>query len=461
MKKLMQLIIFCLSMWSSMNAYFGLFDPSFNAGTIVANLFDISGDFIIGMRIDTSNDKIVVVGEKESDDPTSAAILVFNANGTPDTSFNGTGKRFDANTVVLAGDLSEYRDVAIDASGNYVATGLIFKLAEAQARGVVARYTPTGSRDTTFGGGSGFVVSPFVDDSGPFNSVAIQTDGKIVVGSNNINAFPTNELRLLRYDTAGVLDPGFGAGGTFSFPAPPGAGSTQISHIALQSDGAILVVGQEDDLRYLARVTTAGALDGGFGVGGEVIGIAGESRFVAPQSDGTIFVVEANAAGDAGNLARYTATGAPDVTFNGTGSVALPTNFVAQTLNVQSDGKLLLGGFISSLSKVVDAIIRLNSDGSLDTTFGPPQDPIFFSTNALTFESPGVFLITTRMAFQSTGGLIIFSRALGGADLYQLKRVLFSEVSGSGGGDGPVTPSTEGSLFDHKDSTLRRILRQK
>ena len=80
---------------------------------------------------------------------------------------------------------------------------------------ILFRYNTDGSLDTTFGGGDGIVTTSLgtIDDRGV--SIEIQADGHIVVGGFTIVSPADYDTALLRYDTNGDLDPGFGGGNGF------------------------------------------------------------------------------------------------------------------------------------------------------------------------------------------------------------------------------------------------------
>ena len=107
---------------------------------------------------------------------------------------------------------------------------------------VVARYLENGNLDPTFGTG-GVVTDPAGLVNG--NGLALMPDGKIVVGGATSDAGPSSNIRVVRYDANGVLDPAFGC------TAPPcaGYGDAVDSAIgisaALQADLKIVVVGTQ------------------------------------------------------------------------------------------------------------------------------------------------------------------------------------------------------------------------
>jgi uncharacterized delta-60 repeat protein len=202
-----------------------------------------------------------------------------------------------------------------------------------------------------------------------------QRDGKIVVAGHSLSDFS-----LARYNGDDSLDPTFGSGGkvTTDFGAVE-----QAMALAIQSDGRLIAAGERstegDEIRdiVLARYNWNGTLDVSFGVAGKVttdLGSNDVARALVIQGDGRIVV-----AGNSGTpsssrfaLVRYNTNGTLDGGFGSGGTVF--TTFTgadrANALVVQSDGRLVAAGQ-SSLSTDDDfALARYNRDGTLDTRFG-------------------------------------------------------------------------------------------
>jgi uncharacterized delta-60 repeat protein len=239
----------------------------------------------------------------------------------------------------------------------------------------VARYLSDGSPDATFGS-NGAVRTTFGAVVARGEAVAVQDDGKIIV-AGAIN-YGDSTAVLVRYNTDGTLDPGFGAGGIVLSPA------TWHSYhaIALLADGRILVVGSRSTNFLLARYLSDGTLDASFGDGGTVLTDVGGyhgfgARALALQADGKIL-----AGGAAQNgtylgcvLARYDSAGDLDASFGSGGIVKIPQQdgevCYLEALAVQSDGKILASGNHTSIgpgSARYFRLMRFNDDGSLDPT---------------------------------------------------------------------------------------------
>lgn len=237
----------------------------------------------------------------------------------------------------------------------------------------VVRYNTDGSFDLAFGSG-GIVVTGFYTAI----SVAIQSDGKIVVvGYSNANS--SYDFAVVRYNINGSLDTTFSAGGKVFTDVLPG--STDMAYsVVIQPDGKIIAaggIGTGDWYPYVAfvRYNVDGSLDTTFGIGGKVttgiFGFGDYGSLVALQPDGKIVVV--GHSGQSFAVVRYNTDGSLDNSF-GTGGIVttqFPYSSVAYSVAIQPDGKILaVGGEYYDLDPLGVAVARYNADGSLDTTFG-------------------------------------------------------------------------------------------
>ncbi|OFY86022.1 MAG: hypothetical protein A3F72_21500 [Bacteroidetes bacterium RIFCSPLOWO2_12_FULL_35_15] len=237
----------------------------------------------------------------------------------------------------------------------------------------------SGSLDNTFGTG-GKVTTPIGSSSSNGRSVAIQSDGKIVVAGHSNNG-ANYDFALARYNTDGSLDNTFGIGGKVATPI--GNSDDIGSLVSIQSDGKIVVVGYSNNSGNLdfalVRYNTDGSLDNTFGTGGKVLTNFGRSsaevRSAAIQSDGKIVVTGyCNTGGNSDfALVRYNSNGTLDNTFGLGGKVV--TSFgnyedVGYSVSIQSDGKIVVVGYSNNGADYDFALARYNSNGTLDNTFG-------------------------------------------------------------------------------------------
>ncbi|MCB8920828.1 MAG: hypothetical protein H6662_04515 [Ardenticatenaceae bacterium] len=268
----------------------------------------------------------------------------------------------DGFVVTDFGDFDVAVDVETQIDGKIVVSGGMFG---SPSNFAVARYHSDGSLDPTFGG-SGIVTTTLsAVDYG--RELALQSDGKIIVsGSSEVNG--NKDFALVRYNSDGSLDSSFDGDGVVITSISGSA--DEIWGIALQSDGKIVVSGDSDGGVTIARYNSDGSLDASFGSGG-IIAIPvgqGDGNAVRIQSDGKIVV--------AGQFAviRLNADGSLDTTFDSDGIAMIPTGdeaVWAWDLCLLPDGRIMAVGFRYKTSVDYDiAAVRFNSDGSLDNTFG-------------------------------------------------------------------------------------------
>jgi uncharacterized delta-60 repeat protein len=161
----------------------------------------------------------------------------------------------------------------------------------------LVRYNTNGTLDTSFD--SDGKVTTDIGSGDIAQSVAIQTDGKIVAAGYSNNGSNV-DFTLVRYNTDGTLDTTFDSDGKVTTAI--GSGTDQARSVAIQSDGKIVAAGFTGEMGgedvALVRYNTDGSLDTNFGTGGKVTTVVGTNDYaysVAIQSDGKIV-----AAGGAG-----------------------------------------------------------------------------------------------------------------------------------------------------------------
>jgi len=277
------------------------------------------------------------------------------------------------------GGIDEGKSVAVQSDGKIVVAGYA-GVGRADQIALV-RYNADGSLDKSFNG-SGKIITAVGDGDCHGGGLALQSDGKIVVAGYSFN--PTGkdraEFTALRYNADGTLDTGFGESGQVLTKI--GGKSDSANSVALQGDGKIVVGGyafapNNNDFA-VARYNANGTLDTAFNGTGKATADFSKldyGRSVAVQSDGKIVIAGDAAHGDgrAFAVARFNANGTPDISFNKTGKVTTDFgsgNAEARGVAVQSDGKIVVAGFASMDGTEKVALIRYNPDGTLDTSFG-------------------------------------------------------------------------------------------
>lgn len=271
--------------------------------------------------------------------------------------------------------LDNARSIAIQTDGKIVVAG--FADVGGDFDFAVVRYNTDGSLDNTFDS-DGKVTTPVGVSMDYAYSVAIQSDGKIVVvGQSNIGG--NNDFAVVRYNTNGSLDNTFDTDGKVTTPI--GAYSDVATFVTIQSDGKIVVVGSSNNVSgftefALVRYNTDGSLDNTLDTDGMLTTVVGNDDFAnsaAIQSDGKIVVVGYSDAGASYDFAlvRYNTDGSLDNSLDIDGMLTTSIgNFdEARSVAVQSDGKIVVAGRSNNGSNYDFSLVRYNSNGSLDNSF--------------------------------------------------------------------------------------------
>lgn len=213
----------------------------------------------------------------------------------------------------------------------------------------VARLSANGILDTDFAN-SGIVRTPISTSRLSFVDMAVQPDDRIVVLGNQQSSVPA----MVRYLPNGVLDASFGAGGKVLLGG--GNPSLNVSSMALQADGKIVMAGVNNGGFAVVRYLPNGSPDLGFGTAGLAV-LTIPSRIVGGgvvllQGDGKMIVtatVQNGSSSDFG-IVRFTPEGLPDLTFGRDGVVTIHVGSVdtASGATLQPDGNILLSGSVDN-----------------------------------------------------------------------------------------------------------------
>lgn len=313
----------------------------------------------------------------------------------------------------------------------------------------VARYLPNGSLDTSFNG-TGTATVDFASGFDGARSVLLRGDGKIIlVGSATTPGTDTSLAQLL---PNGTLDLGFNGDGKSSFSVSGNSEDPMAG--VLQSDGKVVVCGTLSDgtnnRMFVSRFKADGDPDAaGFGLlGANIAPFAGDSLGMATAmtGDNRILVVGTAIGGGAYDLAvaRFTSAGAVDNTFGGgTGGASLaagPGDDIANAVALQPDGKILVAGN-SKDGSLIDriAVGRFLANGTADPTFG---------TGGLVLADVGPgHDRALAVAIQPDGKILVFGRTdVGAGSHFVLLRLLGSGRLDPGFGlNGIVKSNLDGS----------------
>jgi uncharacterized delta-60 repeat protein len=273
-------------------------------------------------------------------------LTKLNSDGSKDTSFD-IGSGFNATVW----STSIQSDGKILVGGNFTTfTG--------ETNNRLIRLNSDGSKDTSFNIGSGF--------DNVVETVDIQSDGKVLVGGRFTTFSGASQNSLIRLNSDGSKDTSFNIGSGFSSPL-----DTELYSVVVQSDGKILVGGYFTTFsgasqNSLIRLNSDGSKDTSFNIGS---GIDFYIKSIAVQSDGKILVggyFTTFSGASQNSLIRLNSDGSKDTSFN----IGDGFDYIVETVVIQSDGKVLVGGdFETFTGTTQNRLIRLNSDGSKDTSF--------------------------------------------------------------------------------------------
>ncbi|MDX1907607.1 MAG: T9SS type A sorting domain-containing protein [Bacteroidia bacterium] len=290
---------------------------------------------------------------------------------------------------------------------------------------LLAKYTPAGRLDSTFSD-NGWVAFDYNGNTDQGYALARQADGNILLCGGVVRA--DRDWGILRVDSTGTPDPTFGDNGWALFDW---GGYDEAYDLLVQPDGYILVCGTGNFDFALARLKPNGTLDSTFATNGRLTLANGGAPRLALGSDGSIYCADAfgsasvqfgvlkvssqgqvvtsfgtggiytanltnfpvrpvilidgagkivfgGTAGSSGGsgagfvLARISATGSPDMTFDGDGKVSITAGNAREGngLHLLPNGHLLVAGAAAPNGNADMALYCLRPDGSLDTGFG-------------------------------------------------------------------------------------------
>ena len=388
----------------------GSIDTGFGTGGVTT-----IGNWIEGVAVDSSG-RIVLADYAYYNIPRSGyanaiAVNCLNSDGTTDTSF-GTGGQ---GIIVPVAGFNQLVGVAVDPSGRIVVAGST----DSSPTGsdlLVVRFDSSGNPDSSWGA-AGQVTTNII---GPSNDVPVgltitQSDGKMLVVGTTAAAAGPGGVGLTRYNPDGSLDSTFGQGGEATIGVISGFTMSPTAAI-VDGSGRIIVVGQSYGTSTqfgVLRLNSNGLIDTSFGTGGlatVVIGIESTASGVAIDASGRLVVVGTtfNSSGDIAAVARLNSDGSLDTTF-GTSGVSLISvgsgSVTVAGVAVDGSGRIVVAGSSQVSPNTIFtqfALARLEPDGSSDGTFGAGGETF------LTFGSgPGEVDTVGGLLLDSAGNIIV------------------------------------------------------
>ena len=339
----------------------------------------------------------------------------------------------------------------------------------------LARFTPGGRLDPTFGHG-GKVVTDLGANDYAFD-VAIEDDGGIVVVGERAAAV-SDRFVVQRYRPSGTLDPGFANAGT----ALTGFGRRfqSASAVTITPGGRIVVAGSTSNgitsRSAVARYLPDGRLDRGFGGDGRV------TTDVSPSAEQfTDVVVQPGgrvvAAGWAEvslvpvfDAVRYTTAGRLDPTFDGDGISRVdvaPGADRARAIVRQDDGTFVLAGGVSASGRGEWGVIRLGPRGHLDPTFADHGrlvtdfGPGFDEAQGVAVQANGKVLVAGRIRVGTKDDIgVLRLKAGGGRDrTFGAGGRAVTDVAGGSDDARDLTIAPNGKIVVVGEATVERIRR--
>ena len=317
-------------------------------------------------------------------------IARFNSDGSLDNTFI-TGSGFNS----LSGDLTAptVRSISIQEDGKIIVGGG-FSTYNNDSTQSITRLNSDGSLDETFQNKSVF---------GTVHATAIQNDGKIIVGGNFLDTINSKRNHITRLNSDGSVDETFTP--IIGFDTKP----DNVMSITLQLDGKIIIGGNFSEYdgvsrNKIVRLNSNGSIDTSFNPG---TGFNSIVYSTALQEDGKILVggrffifngIVTN------YITRLNSDGSIDESFN----VGVNIGFDKRVncIKIQSDNKIIVGGSFSEYSgEDIEAVARLNVDGTLDKAFdsGAKWD---VSVRSISFQSDGRIIIAGEFYHFNLDGVV-------------------------------------------------------
>ena len=340
-------------------------------GVVVSTHTDASAAYAIANYPDN---RVLVVGSVVDSPASRILVSRFLADGTADTTCNGTGEFIDTVNDAVASD------VVVLSDGSFVVAGTM----QINNKGTlfVAKFTSTCNLDANFGTAGIATYSALFGTSG--RALVVQSDGKIiVVGDEYPTVSDSSDQRVLvtRFSALGALDTSFGSSGRFISSSNE---KGQAQDVVIDSSGRIIFTGSivgtlAPDAAIVGRLTRNGQLDSTFATLGYFINeFNGDAQLdaidIRPNGNlvaiGT-HVVSYSTGPQNALIVCLTDQGALDSTCNSVGWDFLsdfPNDVYADDVFVTPDNKILFSG-ASDDGNPRPFVMRLNHNGTPDNSF--------------------------------------------------------------------------------------------
>jgi len=367
-------------------------DPTFGNGSGVIFSDPIGTRNHNGYGMALQSDGKIVMVGSKNPAGTGFIIARYNSDGSLDATFGSGG----AVLTTLGGSSESARGVAIQPDGKIVIGGNAVFLNQDNPDLFVARYNSNGSVDTSFGTNGVAIVgfSTNAVNADYFGAIKIGTDGKIVIGGSLPGTSQFQQTTLARLNTNGTLDTSFGSGGKLT------NGGYAWTDLTVQPDGSIVTVGYSATIMSSTMIVRKFNINGlqewNYTRGQDFI--LAELYGIAAQPDGK-FVV-AGRFNSKVSVLRLNANGTLDTSF-AVDSVVREGR--ATAVAVQPDGKIVVAADLTDTPFGGYNAIRLNTDGLPDAGFG---------TNGVVSNLyPNSQINTSTIIIQPDGKILVGGRA--------------------------------------------------
>jgi len=356
----------------------GTLDTDFGADGKVVTA--VGPHFDHGRNVALQTDgKIVVVGYSWNGTNEDFSVVRYNSDGTLDNTFSDNGKVISD----FGSSKDNGYDLAIQSDGKIVVAG--YSDSGGDENFALIRYNSDGTLDNTFSN-DGKVITDFNSSKDRGESIVIQSDGKIIVAGYSNNG-GDRDFAIVRFNTDGILDNSFGSNGQVTTDL--GTSYDEGYDVSIQTDGKIVILGSSSDALALVRYNTDGTLDAGFGTDGIISTSAFlslyDARSIAIQDDGKIIVAGYRSNSITHNkeiaITRYNDNGTLDTGFNSDGIATAgfdSSHAVGQSVVIQDDGKIVVAGYSLTGSNNDFALVRFNKEAPIIDP--PPTTPVPFDS---------------------------------------------------------------------------------
>ena len=342
----------------------GSVDSSFNSSDLGFGLGDGANDYVKDIMIQADG-KIIIGGD----------FTTYNTNTAKSLARINTDGSFDYTFLIGSGANDYVSSFVTQSDGKIIVCGS-FTTFNGVAKNRIVRLNANGTIDT------GFVIGTGAD--GVVECIAMQSDGKIVIGGQFTKFNGTNRKYIARLNSNGSLDTSFDTSNGFN---------SHVYSVAVQVDGKILAGGNFTTYNsivknYIARLNSDASADGSFAT-------TGANNIVYKillSNEGEIFV-----GGKFNKYNNVTKNGIvklnDDASIDESFAIGSGTNNIVRNILILNDKKLLIGGdFTAYAGMMRNYIARVNEDGTVDTDFNPGKG---FGASVTSFQqqSDGKFVI--------------------------------------------------------------------